>query len=442
MSDECHRLAEVERWSMQGGRAELPEELQSHVQTCAACREEVEAILELRAELQQLPGPGIGEQRFDEMRFEIMAEARRSQQQKPPPPAAAPETRPAPRVRSHRSAWVALVAAALVAVVALGIAWEPASEGAGAPAAASFAAVSLAPAALGNVAQQGPQEVYVLHAGKAQFAVRKLEPGQSYRVVIGRDSVEVRGTRFEVHAQEGQLQHVVVSEGRVVVKLAGKAVATLDPGQSWQRPDEPAAALSPTPSEANEGEAAPAATVETEMPVASRAPRVGAAPLSAPIPRATQSSSPMPQAQPPPAAASAAVEGAPGTAKKATSGDAEFQRAWALLRSGKAAEAARLFDQLSRRGDLDPGRRADALYWAARAHRQAGHTGSAQARAEQLLETEPSAWHAAQAALMLGESLLQKGDVAAAKPWLLEAKASGRPSVRARAQALLDSLPR
>ena len=112
-----------------------------------------------------------------------------------------------------------------------------------------------------------------------------------------------------------------------------------------------------------------------------------------------------------------------------------------MLNAGKSAEAAQAFDRLSRSPSLDPGRRADVLYWAARAHREAGNTGSAQARAEELVEHDPKAWHAARAALMIGESLVRKGDHAAARPWLVKAKNTGRGDVRARAQALLSKLP-
>jgi hypothetical protein len=46
--------------------------------------------------------------------------------------------------------------------------------------------------------------------------------------------------------------------------------------------------------------------------------------------------------------------------------------------------------------------------------------------------------HADDAALIVGESLLERGDAAAARPWLERAARSPRESVRARAQRALQ----
>lgn len=164
-------------------------------------------------------------------------------------------------------------------------------------------------------------------------------------------------------------------------------------------------------------------------------------------------SAPAPEAPPPSAARRSPPPRTPRTSLAASASaavlsgdetslhDAAFRAAWRLMREGNAGDAARAFDALSRRPGLDEGRRADALYWAARAHQQAGAVGSAQARAEQLSEETPSAWHSPRAALMLGQSLAQRGDSVAARRWLERAARSGDEGVRAQAQALLLRLP-
>jgi predicted Zn-dependent protease len=116
--------------------------------------------------------------------------------------------------------------------------------------------------------------------------------------------------------------------------------------------------------------------------------------------------------------------------------DAEFGRALELFRKGRASEAAAAFDALRGNAAVDPGRRADALYWAARAHKDAGHAAAAEERARLAAES-PGSWHAEDAALMLGEALLRRGDVAGARPLLERAARSERESVRARAERAL-----
>jgi hypothetical protein len=80
--------------------------------------------------------------------------------------------------------------------------------------------------------------------------------------------------------------------------------------------------------------------------------------------------------------------------------DAGFHIAWRRLASGDHAGAAAALDELLASG-LDDGRRADVLFWSARAHAAAGRPDRARARLEQLLRDHPSAWHRADAEELL-----------------------------------------
>ena len=120
--------------------------------------------------------------------------------------------------------------------------------------------------------------------------------------------------------------------------------------------------------------------------------------------------------------------------------DAAFRRAWRLLQAGRYTQAARAFDALGQAPGLDPGRRADVLYWSAKAHQLGGEWRAAQARAGGLAERSPDAWHAPDAALLMGESLALQGDFDAARRWLSQALSSDRHDVRTRARELLRQL--
>ncbi|MEJ7733326.1 MAG: hypothetical protein WKG00_29540 [Polyangiaceae bacterium] len=186
---------------------------------------------------------------------------------------------------------------------------------------------------------------------------------------------------------------------------------------------------------------APAAPAETpEASATADTPPSGAPPVAQPVP-ATPAATPSRSASAAlPAAAASATPGAssstaPAITAAAAAFDSRFQLARAALHSGNAAAAATGFDALAASADVDAGRRADALYWAASAHAQAGHAREAEDRARSVASM-PS-WHADDAALLLGESLLRRGDPTAARPWLEQAARSPREAIRTRAARAL-----
>lgn len=100
-----------------------------------------------------------------------------------------------------------------------------------------------------------------------------------------------------------------------------------------------------------------------------------------------------PRATPPSASATP-------SAPSVSASDGSFRRAHALLGRGRATEAVLEFDRLAADAALDDARRADALFWAARAARASGDAAGARARAERYLSAYPDGWYAARAAAL------------------------------------------
>lgn len=376
----CDKVDEFETWSRRGSRAPLPRALRSHASDCAECGAFLADVEGLRETFASLDAPRVSEHRFDEMRFALMAEARKAQQENALPPPRPLPSKPAPRRPLPR--WLAFAAAA--ALLLTGLAW----------ASGQLPAFSLLPSA--------PPAPVVETSGR---------PGP--RGTLALDAPTGQPPPFE------------------------------PPSSDSSRADATPPVLPPAPESQTLNGATPRRSVDQRARANAKVPApTGPAPgtIAVPTPKAVT-----PDATPSRSDASAPKADAASTASGGASApppqyDVAFRGAWKLLHEGKAADAAQAFDTLSRQPGLDPGRRADTLYWAARAHQQAGNLGSAQARAEQLTEANPTAWHAPQAALMMGEGLARKGDIAGARRWLERARSSGHAEVRARAEALLAEL--
>lgn len=446
MIPSCPAHDDLMRWAQRGAGAPLGDELERHVDGCDACARERAAIEGVRRRLEDLPVRSVAPERLDAIRFALGAAARGASRTAEPrrtsaPPASALRPRLGQRMVAILVAAAALVG--LVAVLTLGRSGLGGSNGAtGAVAAASVAEIELAAGARGVHASPAPDEVYALLSGSARFHVRKLGPGQRFRVVAGGDSVEVRGTRFSVDVDDGRLSAVDVTEGLVLVTLADGTTHLLAAGSAWHRPAVVTALSAAT---AREVPTAPSTDATAEP-----ADRAGepSARADAPVATATVSISAA-AAAPRVARAGAAAERAPSTSASAepvasnaaadtAAFDAEFRRALGLLETGRAADAAAAFDALRSKPGGDAGRRGDVSYWSAQAHARAGHSAEAEERARAVLEGQGGSWHADDAALLLGESLLRRGDAAGARPWLERAARSSRTAVRARATQALE----
>lgn len=123
---------------------------------------------------------------------------------------------------------------------------------------------------------RGDDEVLALR-GEATFAVTKLPPGHRFRVRVGDDEVEVRGTRFRVRTGERGIDEVTVSEGVVEVRPAAGAAVAVRAGESWARPSSTPGALvsSSVPSVAPSAPSSAPEALPSSVPSSSASPGPG-----------------------------------------------------------------------------------------------------------------------------------------------------------------------
>jgi len=393
MSTACSLRTEVERWAKLGCRETCPETLTEHSTHCVACRDFIAEVQQVRESVREIPERELSEQRCNRIRNNLVATA--SSQRKNVAGTTAGRSL-APRW-AMAAAFALIVGTSALTVFKKNPAVRAHSE------VANAAEVTLVDSAIGHTLQPGPNEVYELVQGLAEFSVKHLAPHQRYRVLVGDDQVEVRGTRFQVTAQQRLLQSVRVFEGQVQVTRAGQSVL-LEAGQKWVRELTTAESTNPIP---------PQTHVDTEHSNTSAPPQS--------TPRAP--SSPV-----------------TGFAPNANLFDVAFKAALTRLRSGDAAGALADLDTLLNAQSIDAGRRADVLYWSAVASHRNGNDRVAEKRLRQFLGAQPTGWYAPDAALMLGEILVVSGQPRLAKPWLKRAAESGRPNTSNRARVLLDRI--
>ncbi len=401
MSQQCTQRARLVDWSLEGARAPLDQKLERHAAKCEPCGAFLQDVVLVREALADLPVRDVASERLDAIRFELAAAARQRTSQTPsvrPPPASKESTRTALDV--PRGALLAAGAAITLLILAI---WqlapgshESVDAGQGESAMSRSAATThLAEGAVGGVTSAGPDEIFGLLRGRATFEVRPLGFGERFRVVVGDDTVEVRGTRFEVTAAGGRLMEVSVAEGHVMVTLADRSAVELRGGQAWKRSlPEVETRTEPTPV-AGEPQSPPARQLATGQTFSAPARPVGP---RAPEPRVAAAASGSSERT---AAKDARVSG--------KNGDTRFTAAWSMLRAGRAAEAAALLDELSEDPRLDPARKADVLFWAAKAHARAGNAAAAASRARQVVTESPDSWHARDARSLLESKEAQSG---------------------------------
>ena len=390
----CTRRGELERWAQRGAGAGGAERYSQHAAECPSCASFLEEVLGLRALYAQTLERELEPQSLARVRQELMAEAARFRQE-----GGNGLTR---RTRTFGPRW-AIAAGFAVIVVASALASfrKPSRPPSTNSTPTSAAEVTLVDSAIGHTLQPGSNEVYELVQGLAEFNVKHLETNQRYRVLVGEDQVEVRGTRFQVLARQRHLQSVRVIEGRVQVTRTGQSLS-LEAGQNWVA--ELPATPPPVPS---------SPTLESEPPSDSGAPSVRDA------------------------KASRTVASVPSTGSTDSAlFDVAFNAALTRLRSGDAAGAVGDFDTLLNSQAIDSGRKSDVLYWSAVANHRSGNDRVA----EQHLRQLSGGWHAPEAALMLGEILVARGDAEQAKPWLYRAAQSNRPNTSRKAKQWLDKL--
>lgn len=363
----------VDHWLREGRPQPMSPDVREHLDGCNSCRMALAEVDEVRG---WFPDPGelLGADSVEAVRFRLLAEARARK-------SGTPTTEVSARVRRPWR-WMAVAAAVLLvagggALALLSLVRQGTIEE------SALAVVTASPGAVVKVLEGPPHEVHRVVDGSATFSVRKLGAGRRFRVIVGEDLIVVRGTRFQVQARAGRLEEVRVSEGVVSLLLGDGRELSLAAGGTWRR--EPLVASRAVererraPDESVHGGSQTAPEPGRPEGAAIEIGRRAAAPAQASRPRFVRRSG----------AATAEAEIDPGV-------DRAFHDAWRIFRSGDSQAAAAAFDELLRRQDLGD-RRADVLFWSARAHQQAGEAGAAHERLDDLVRSHPGAWHEAEA---------------------------------------------
>ena len=267
-----------------------------------------------------------------------------------------------------------------------------------------------------------PDEIVHLHDGVIDVDVSPLHAGERLRVIVGDTELEVRGTAFEVTARANQLVSVAVSHGRVEVRVAGAPPRLLAAGEVWRAAD-----VADVTDEARSPDEQVAAVPEPSTPQVVHAPVPRA-------PRARPSPKPMPSVQ-----AAAAAPPAPPAPLRSPE-ERGYDDAWAAMRAGEFARAARGFARvllLAPDGVLAE----DAAFWHAVALAR-GHDPRAPIAFRELLAAYPRSPHAGEASAMLGWLLLERRELDEAARRFRAAASDPDPAVRDSARAGLVELGR
>jgi hypothetical protein len=249
------------------------------------------------------------------------------------------------------------------------------------------------------LAADTPDEIVRLRDGTIDVDVQPLAPGERFRVVVGADEVEVRGTSFEVVAAADRLVAVHVIHGRVEVRHGGAAPVVLAPGQAWQAME--TAVTSPLP--------------PSPSPAAPRPRRI--------------------------AAKRAAPEPPPPEAPRSDPQEAAFVVGWEAMRDNDFHTAIAAFAKvvaLDPVGDLAE----DAAFWRGVSLARLRRSAEAIAALRDFTEQYPSRTRAGEASAMLGWLLLDAKELAEARRRFDAAAADPSPLVQKRAREGLEALAR
>jgi ferric-dicitrate binding protein FerR (iron transport regulator) len=406
--------------------AETP--LRLHVEGCERCRRRWRELQELRQLVRALPVADLPEPTRESVREAVILGGR-----------------PGPeRAAWHRSLTFALGALATGTLVLLAV---------GGPSAFRRPVVPTElPPQNGRVATLGPaqfaligarpDEIVRLEEGTISVEVKRLGPGERFRVRTGDAEVEVRGTAFEVTALGDRLAGVRVLHGRVEVRPAGRAPSLLQVGQSWAPASAPASAARIVESALPAPQRVPGpvarAVARTPLPPVDRA----AAPVRNPRPgpvRIASITAPVSIRNLPPAVA-APAPAVPVERRRTHGSPAEehFRNAWAALGGRDPAVALGELDAAESSGGAGP-ILEDIHYWRAVSLQRQGRRQEAGLAYAEFLQRHPDSARAREASVALGWIWLSMGRKEAARARFNAALDDPSPRVRQSASAGLSA---
>jgi hypothetical protein len=262
-----------------------------------------------------------------------------------------------------------------------------------------------------------PDEVVRLVDGTIGVTVAPLASGDRFRVVVGDAEVEVRGTEFEVSAHDDRIGSVHVVHGLVELRMEGREPVVLSVGETWARD---AAADVETEVETT---AAEDALAEVEESSTAELVRRG---------DHREAQRPRPESPSP---------GVPSAEPETWTAASGFEVGWAAMRRGDYANAAVAFGDIVVRAPADP-IAEDASFWRAVALSRVPDDAAARAALAEFVGRYPHSMHAPEAAVMLGWSLRNVGDLAGARSMFERGVDGSSERVRASAARGLAALDR
>lgn len=366
--------------------------LRAHLASCAICRGEWERFEVAIEHARELPVELPDVARREQARTALLAASDR-------------EVR-----RPRRSRWTLPAAGAAAAAALIGYAVVRTTAPAEPEVIGARGVVHPHPGAV-YVSSGLPDEVVVLRDGTIDVHVEPLGPGRRFRVIVGDDEVEVRGTAFEVIAAAGRLRAVQVVHGRVEVRRVGQPTMLLRAGQQWH---------------------APVVTARVED-----APVQVPVPVPVPVPPPTSMHRRPARTAPP----ITALPPTPVPTEQPGPDELAFVAGWNAMRSNNFEDAAHQFAAVI--AQAPHGKLAvDARYWLAVAAARGAQPRSAIAPFREFLAQYPEDARAGEASAMLGWLLLESGDRTEAKQRFEAAARDARDTVRESARAGLDELAR
>lgn len=252
-----------------------------------------------------------------------------------------------------------------------------------------------------------PDEMVRLLRGTITVEVSPLEAGERFRVITGDGEVEVKGTVFDVTAENDALQSVSVMSGKVEVRPVQLAVATLFEGDRWTRPLKESSGMDTVEAGQAECDALDSGSHDSLVEQEQDTLRSTSRRRLRPPKTVTQ------------------------VPKKPAAGPAEiaFNRGWDALKQGDYETATREFDKTTTLGGNNR-LGEDASYWRAVALGRTGYHSRAVKAFRQFIETYPKSPRRGEAATMLGWKLFDQGKLDEAQKLFSSAKTDKAPRVR------------
>jgi hypothetical protein len=367
----CERAWEIDPYC-QGRMSEVEyASFGRHLSTCEPCQTQMALDAELRDLGQRLSAEEAGDLRARRLRAKILHDA-----------AIADGDRPTFFHRRPAIALVAVLAGFLAVLLArpwLSRRWQGRPDG---DTVVADVRVDATPEAVWARRPDGLIDRLKLERGEIAVRVKLLVPGSRFLVDLPDGELEVRGTTFRTIVVDGSTRGVVVTEGKVDLRLRGRPSIVVDPEHPWSR--------SPfTPPSGEE-------TV----------------PLEAKAPEHLDTG-------PPPSAPGKVSRR--GLTSQEVDDEQPYAEAMASYESGHFEQAAQAFHDFCARVRTAP-EREDAAFLEAASLARAGHQESAGRVAEDFLRQYPASIHGKQAAVLVSRAARARGDCARARavlaPWI------------------------